>query len=35
MIGPVLFKFALDRAGETRREEAEISRTSLLPPAQA
>jgi Kef-type K+ transport system membrane component KefB len=35
MIGPVLFKLALDRAGETRREEAEISRTSLLPPAEA
>jgi Kef-type K+ transport system membrane component KefB len=34
MIGPVLFKLALDRAGETRREEAEISRTSLLPPAE-
>jgi len=34
MIGPVLFKLALDRAGETRREEAEISRTSLMPPAQ-
>jgi Kef-type K+ transport system membrane component KefB len=35
MIGPVLFKLALDRTGETRREEAEISRTSLVPPAQA
>lgn len=33
MIGPVLFKLALDRTGETRREEAEISRTSLMPPA--
>lgn len=33
MIGPVLFKLSLDRAGETRREEAEISRTSLAPPA--
>jgi Kef-type K+ transport system membrane component KefB len=35
MIGPVLFKLALDRAGETRSEEAEVSRTSLLPPAEA
>jgi Kef-type K+ transport system membrane component KefB len=33
MIGPVLFKFSLDRAGETRREAAEIARTSLPPPA--
>jgi Kef-type K+ transport system membrane component KefB len=35
MIGPILFKLALDRAGETRVEEAEISRTSLLPPTEA
>jgi len=35
MIGPVLFKLALDRAGETRTNEAEISRTSLLPPEHA
>jgi Kef-type K+ transport system membrane component KefB len=33
MTGPVLFKFALDRAGETHREEAEVSRSSLMPPA--
>jgi Kef-type K+ transport system membrane component KefB len=33
MVGPVIFKLALDRAGETRREEAEIARTSLAPPA--
>jgi Kef-type K+ transport system membrane component KefB len=33
MIGPVLFKLALDRAGETRKEVAEIARTSLVPPA--
>jgi hypothetical protein len=30
MIGPVLFKFALDRAGETDRHEAE-ARPSLVP----
>jgi Kef-type K+ transport system membrane component KefB len=35
MIGPVLFKLALDRNGESRVEEAEVSRTSLLPPEQA
>jgi Kef-type K+ transport system membrane component KefB len=35
MIGPVLFKLALDRSGETRREEAEVSRTSLAPPPPA
>ena len=36
MVGPVLFKLALDRSGETRSEEAEVSRTSLMPPpAQA
>ena len=36
MIGPVIFKLALDRNGETRSEDAEISRTSLMPPpAQA
>jgi len=35
MIGPVLFKLALDRNGETRSEEAAISRTSLMPPAEA
>jgi Kef-type K+ transport system membrane component KefB len=33
MVGPVLFKFALDRAGETAREDTAISRTSLAPPA--
>jgi Kef-type K+ transport system membrane component KefB len=33
MTGPILFKFALDRAGETHREEAEVARTSLVPPA--
>jgi Kef-type K+ transport system membrane component KefB len=33
MIGPVIFKFALDRAGETRTEVAEVARTSLAPPA--
>jgi len=32
MIGPVLFKFALDRAGETDRHEPEV-RASLAPPA--
>jgi hypothetical protein len=32
MIGPIIFKLALDRAGETRREEAEVARTSLSPP---
>jgi Kef-type K+ transport system membrane component KefB len=32
MTGPILFKFALDRAGETHREEA-VTRTSLVPPA--
>jgi hypothetical protein len=35
MVGPVLFKLALDRSGETRREEAEVSRTSLVPPPPA
>jgi hypothetical protein len=35
MVGPVLFKLALDRSGETRREEAEVSRTSLAPPPPA
>jgi Kef-type K+ transport system membrane component KefB len=35
MTGPILFKFALDRAGETHKEEAEVSRTSLVPPAPA
>jgi Kef-type K+ transport system membrane component KefB len=30
MVGPVLFKFALDRAGETNRHEAEV-RPSLAP----
>jgi len=35
MIGPVLFKLALDRGGETRTAEAEVSRTSLLPPEAA
>jgi Kef-type K+ transport system membrane component KefB len=36
MVGPILFKIALDRAGETRKEEAEVSRTSLAPlPATA
>jgi Kef-type K+ transport system membrane component KefB len=35
MIGPILFKFALSRAGETHKEEAEVSRTSLVPPAPA
>ncbi|HWP08929.1 MAG TPA: sodium:proton exchanger [Polyangiaceae bacterium] len=35
MIGPVLFKMALDRSGETRTSEAEVSRTSLLPPDPA
>jgi Kef-type K+ transport system membrane component KefB len=35
MVGPVLFKLALDRAGETRTAEAEVSRTSLLPPEAA
>jgi Kef-type K+ transport system membrane component KefB len=35
MIGPVLFKFALDRAGETARDEESLSRTSLVPPAPA
>jgi Kef-type K+ transport system membrane component KefB len=34
MTGPILFKFALDRAGETQREEA-MSRTSLVPPEPA
>jgi Kef-type K+ transport system membrane component KefB len=34
MTGPILFKFALDRAGETQREEA-VSRTSIVPPAPA
>lgn len=33
MVGPVLFKLALDRAGETRKEVAEVARTSLTPPA--
>jgi Kef-type K+ transport system membrane component KefB len=33
MVGPVLFKFALDRAGETAQEDSAISRTSLVPPA--
>jgi hypothetical protein len=33
MVGPVLFKFALDRAGETAHEEESLSRTSLAPPA--
>jgi Kef-type K+ transport system membrane component KefB len=33
MIGPVIFKLALDRAGETRKEEAEVARTSLAPTA--
>ncbi|HEX7452143.1 MAG TPA: hypothetical protein VF294_07655, partial [Polyangiaceae bacterium] len=32
MIGPVLFKFALDRAGETDIHEPEV-RASLAPPA--
>jgi Kef-type K+ transport system membrane component KefB len=32
MIGPILFKFALDRAGETDRHEPEV-RPSLAPPA--
>ena len=32
MTGPILFKFALDRAGETHREEV-VTRTSLVPPA--
>ncbi len=32
MIGPVLFKFALDRSGETDRHEPEV-RASLAPPA--
>jgi Kef-type K+ transport system membrane component KefB len=35
MIGPILFKFALDRAGETHKEEAEVARTSLVPPSPA
>ncbi|HEX5100085.1 MAG TPA: sodium:proton exchanger [Polyangiaceae bacterium] len=35
MIGPVLFKMALDRSGETRTSEAEVSRTSLIPPDPA
>ncbi len=35
MVGPVLFKLALDRSGETRREEAEVSRASLVPPPPA
>jgi Kef-type K+ transport system membrane component KefB len=35
MTGPILFKFALDRAGETHREEAEVARTSLVPPSPA
>jgi Kef-type K+ transport system membrane component KefB len=35
MTGPILFKFALDRAGETHREEAEVVRTSLVPPSPA
>jgi Kef-type K+ transport system membrane component KefB len=33
MIGPVVFKLALDRAGETRKEVAEVARTSLAPTA--
>jgi Kef-type K+ transport system membrane component KefB len=33
MVGPVLFKFALDRAGETAQEDTAVSRTSLAPPA--
>jgi hypothetical protein len=32
MIGPVLFKFALDRSGETDVHEPEV-RPSLAPPA--
>ena len=32
MTSPILFKFALDRAGETHREEV-VTRTSLVPPA--
>jgi Kef-type K+ transport system membrane component KefB len=32
MVGPVLFKFALDRAGETHSEE-QADRASLAPPA--
>jgi Kef-type K+ transport system membrane component KefB len=35
MTGPILFKFALNRAGETHREEAEVARTSLVPPSPA
>ncbi|HEV8551006.1 MAG TPA: sodium:proton exchanger [Polyangiaceae bacterium] len=35
MVGPVLFKLALDRSGETRTSEAELSRASLLPPEHA
>ncbi len=35
VVGPILFKVALDRAGETRKEEAEIPRTSIAPPAPA
>jgi hypothetical protein len=34
MIGPILFKFALDRAGETDRHEPEV-RPSLPPAAAA
>ena len=33
MIGPVLFKLSLDRAGETAHDEEGLSRTSLAPPA--
>ena len=33
MIGPVLFKFAVDRAGETAHDDTAVSRTSLAPPA--
>jgi hypothetical protein len=32
LVGPILFKFALDRAGETRTEDAAI-RTSIPAPA--